>query len=69
MILARVLLSWFPVDPNNAAVRVLYQATEPFLGLLRRLLPNLGMIDLSPLVAFVLLDFIQTGVFNVLSGF
>lgn len=67
MILARVLLSWFPVDPHNRFVIMLYQLTEPILGLFRSILPRLGMIDLSPIVAFIVLDFTQTGIFNLLA--
>lgn len=55
-ILGRVLLSWFPnVSPRNPLVVVIYQITEPILGPLRRVLPRIGMIDLSPMVAIILL--------------
>lgn len=55
-ILARVLLSWVRVDPNASWVRVLYQITEPILGPIRRALPSMGGLDLSPLVAFLLIE-------------
>jgi len=62
-ILIRVLLSWLPmanirIDPYNPAVRLLYSVTDPILVPLRRF-TTVGMIDLSPLVALLLLDFLR----------
>jgi YggT family protein len=62
-ILIRVLLSWLPmanirIDPFNPAVRLLYAVTDPILEPLRRF-TTIGMIDLSPLVALLLLDFLR----------
>jgi YggT family protein len=62
-ILIRVLLSWLPmanirIDPYNPAVRLLYSVTDPILEPLRRY-TTIGMIDLSPLVALLLLDFLR----------
>lgn len=54
ILLARVLLSWFPnLDPNNPIVRFLYEATEPILQPIRRSLPRTGGIDFSPLIVLV----------------
>ncbi len=58
LIVIRAILSWFPVDPANALVQLLNQLTEPILAPLRAVLPRFGMIDLSPLVAIVLLQVI-----------
>ena len=62
-ILIRVLLSWLPmanirIDPYNPAIRLLYSITDPILEPLRRY-TTFGMIDLSPLIALLLLDFIR----------
>ncbi len=62
-ILIRVLLSWLPmanirIDPYNPAIRLLYSITDPILEPLRRY-TTIGMIDLSPLIALLLLDFIR----------
>ena len=54
-ILARSILSWFPMNPGNAVTGVLVGITEPILGPLRRILPRFGMLDLSPMVAILLL--------------
>ncbi len=54
-IFARVIISWFPVNPGNRLVDVLYQVTEPILAPLRRIIPRVGMIDLTPMIAIILL--------------
>ena len=58
-ILARVLLSWFRVDPYHPAVAFLYQITEPILRPLRNIIPPLGMIDISPIVALILMGVLR----------
>lgn len=54
-IIARSLISWFPLDPRNQFVRLLHQFTEPLLEPVRRVLPRTGMIDLSAMVVILLL--------------
>lgn len=56
MILIRVLMSWIQSGPPGRFMTFIYEATEPILGLIRRILPRTGMIDLSPLIAFFVLD-------------
>ncbi len=61
-ILARVLLSWFRIGPDSSLmpmVRIVYQITEPVLAPIRRLLPGMGAIDLSPMIAIILIIVIQ----------
>ena len=60
-ILIRVLLSWFPVDPYNPIIRVLFEITEPVLAPFRRVIPRIGMFDLSPLAALLVIQLIQQG--------
>jgi YggT family protein len=52
LIFARIIISWFPVDPFSAPVQFLNQVTDPILEPLRRLPLRIGMMDFSPLVAF-----------------
>jgi YggT family protein len=54
-IFARAIISWFPVDRRNPLVRVLDEITEPVLAPLRRVIPRIGMIDITPMVATVVL--------------
>ena len=55
-ILIRVLLSWISVGPNNALVIFIYEITEPILAPIRRLMPSLGGLDLSPIIALILIQ-------------
>jgi YggT family protein len=57
LILVRVLLSWFPgIDPWNPLVRALRSVVDPVLYPFRQLLPSFSGIDLSPILAIVVLD-------------
>ncbi|HEX8968937.1 MAG TPA: YggT family protein [Chloroflexota bacterium] len=60
-ILVRVILSWFPVDPSNPIIRIVWDVTEPVLAPFRRVIPRIGMFDLSPLAAFLVISFLQQG--------
>jgi YggT family protein len=55
LIIARSVLSWFSPRPTNIVVIYLYKVTEPFLSPLRRIIPRTGMVDLSPLLAILIL--------------
>ncbi|HUN08953.1 MAG TPA: YggT family protein [Aggregatilineales bacterium] len=56
ILLARVLLSWFPnIDRSNQIVQFLYDVTEPVLKPIRDMLPQNGMMDFSPLIAFLII--------------
>ncbi len=48
IIIIRALLSWVNPDPYNPIVRFLYQVTEPVLDQVRKRLPYIGGIDISP---------------------
>jgi YggT family protein len=58
-IIGRALLSWFPLDPRSPLVTVLNEITEPILAPLRRVVPRIGMIDITPMVAIFVLYIIQ----------
>jgi YggT family protein len=66
IIVVRALLSWVNPDPYNPIVRFLYQVTEPVLGNIRRILPYIGGIDLSPLIALLIIIFFQRFVITTL---
>ena len=54
VLLARIILSWIPnLNRSNPIVRFLYQITEPVLEPVRRAIPPLGTIDISPIVVFI----------------
>ena len=53
VLLARIILSWFPkVDRSNPIIQFIYNVTEPVLEPVRRALPPMGGLDLSPIVVF-----------------
>lgn len=55
-ILIRVILSWLAPQPGyNPALRLLYDLTEPLMAPARRLVPPIAMMDISPIVLFILL--------------
>jgi YggT family protein len=55
-VFARAILSWFDPNGHNPASSLLHHLTEPLLGLCRRVIPDLGGMDLSPLLALVALQ-------------
>jgi len=60
VLLARILMSWIPnLDPYNPIVQILLQVTDPVLEPARKLIPSIGMIDISPIVVFIVLGIIQ----------
>lgn len=59
VILGRVIISWVNADPYNPIVRFLYGATEPLLHPIRRRLPAMGGIDLSPMLLILAIIFLQ----------
>ena len=65
-IFARAIISWFPIDQSGPVVRALDAITEPILEPLRRVVPRVGMIDITPMVAiiliFVIMQILQAGV-------
>jgi YggT family protein len=68
-IFARILLSWFPIRPGNPFFQltvILNQITEPILGPFRRVIPTIGMIDISPMVALFVLRLVHQAVIGAL---
>jgi YggT family protein len=63
---ARIILSWFPINPGSGMATVygfLYSITEPVLGPIRRIIPPIGAggmgIDLSPIIVFFGITILQ----------
>jgi YggT family protein len=67
-VLLRVLFSWIHPDPSNLLVRLVYQATEPILAPLRRFVPTFGGLDVTPMVALMLLELVRRLVMTILFG-
>lgn len=54
-IVARALISWFPIDQSSPLYQLLFRVTEPIIDPIRKILPNTGMMDLSPMAAIIIL--------------
>ena len=59
-IVIRALLSWVSHDPYNPIMRILYEITEPALAPLRRIVPRIGMLDITPFIAIIVLQAIAS---------
>jgi YggT family protein len=64
-LLVRVFSSWFPALAASRWIRWSYGATEWMLRPLRRLIPSLGVIDITPIVAYFALQLLQSAVENI----
>jgi YggT family protein len=58
LVFSRTVLSWFSFSPYNRPVMLLRDATNPVLAPLRNVIPPIGAIDITPLVAIVVLNLI-----------
>lgn len=66
LIVIRIVFSWGRVSYRNRIMRFLFDVTEPLLGPLRRIIPPLGWIDISPIVAFIILWLFQAAIAGTL---
>ncbi len=65
MLVARIVLSWFGVSPytsSNEMLGALFQVTDAILAPFQKLPLKIGQVDLSPIVAFVVLQFVQKAI-------
>jgi len=68
LIVAYVLLSWFPASGIVADVRrALAFIVEPYLGLFRRIVPTVGMLDISPIVAILVLQWVLVPIITLIA--
>ena len=65
-IIGRALLSWFDPEFKTAVGRIIYEVTEPIIGPIRKVMPSLGMFDISPIIALLLLQLLNRLIQNVL---
>ncbi len=65
ILLARILLSWFPGFRNNPVAGLIHDITEPILAPARQLIPPMGGLDISPIIVFILLGALQRAVMRM----
>ncbi len=76
IVIASVVLSWLiafnVINPYNPAVRTIqsfcYRATEPLLSPIRRFMPDLGGLDISPIILLLGLEFMRILIIKILAG-
>ncbi|MCB0325605.1 MAG: YggT family protein [Bdellovibrionales bacterium] len=69
LLLAHVVLSWVSPDPRNPIVQFIYSATEPVLARVRGRMPSFGMFDLSPILVFLALYFLDAFLVNSMADY
>lgn len=65
LLIIYILMSWVPSMRENRFGEFLGKIAEPYLGVFRRFIPPLGMIDISPIIAIYALNLINRGVLQV----
>ncbi|HEY7034225.1 MAG TPA: YggT family protein [Thermomicrobiales bacterium] len=58
-VIGRALLSWFDPGMRSTIARLLVDVTEPIVGPIRRVVPSVGMLDISPIIALILLQILR----------
>ena len=66
LIIAAVIMSWVSADPRNPLVQFVRNTTEPMFQKVRRYIPPIGMLDITPIVILLGLQLISTVVVNSL---
>lgn len=66
ILFARILGSWIPEFQETKAMQFIAFYADPYLNIFRRVIPPLGMIDISPIFAFLALEFIRTLVLGLI---
>lgn len=60
VVIARAVITWVNADPHNPIVRFLRQVTDPLLVKIRRVVPVMGGLDLSPMILILIIIFLQS---------
>lgn len=67
LLLARVILSFISMNPYHPVRQWVYNLTEPILAPIRQILPPMGGLDFSPLIALLLLEVVRQLLFSLLT--
>ena len=65
MLLTRVLSSWFQELQETSVIKFISFYTDPYLDLFRKIIPPLGPVDISPMIAFFALQFLESIIKNI----
>ena len=67
-LIVRIISSWFGMSPYSRWIRWSYQLTEPIMAPLRRVVPTIGVIDITPIIAWFLLSILHWLVLSMLTA-
>ncbi len=67
-LLAMIILSWVAPASRHPALLLLFQLTEPVMAPFRRMLPNMGGLDFSPILVFILINIVQIALRHMAAG-
>ncbi len=67
-IFGRFIMSWIDQGGQMRITQFLHEITEPIIGPIRRIMPNTGMLDFSPMVALILLQVLSSILIGALQG-
>jgi YggT family protein len=65
-IIVRVVSSWLPISPYSKWINWSYRISEPMLAPFRRIVPNFGGLDLTPIIVYILLSVLQSFVLQLM---
>jgi len=65
LLIARIIMSYIKFPFYNPFFKFIYECTEPYLRIFRRVIPPVGMFDFSPIVAFFILDVVRRIAINL----
>jgi YggT family protein len=68
-IFARIFLSWLPINRSSRLVTLILDITEPILGPIRRVVPSIGGLDLSPMIGLILIQMVGRILLTMLARF
>ena len=66
LLIARIILSWFPHNRFHPIIKIVYNFTDPLLGPFRNMINPIGGIDLSPIIVFFLLRLLRDSLIHFL---
>lgn len=67
LLIIRILLSWVRHNPYQPVIRFIYEVTDPYLNIFKRIIPPFGAVDFSPIVAFFALQILRNIVLRILA--
>ena len=68
IIIGRAIISWVSPDPSNPIVQTIYGISEPLLAPFRRIIPHIGGLDISPILALLCFQVIGVAGQQIIAG-